>query len=112
MRRPDIGRLQPGSSADITVLAFDRPHSGQVIDPIQTMMLTGHGRDFSTVVIDGRFVMEDRAIPGQDEAADNIRAQKQFEGVMARYPQRTLGHPPVNEIFSSSYPIERKEDTA
>jgi hypothetical protein len=33
-------------------------------------------------VIDGRFVMENRAIPGQDEAADNVRAQKQFEGVM------------------------------
>ncbi|MCP4562379.1 MAG: amidohydrolase family protein [Bosea sp.] len=112
LQRPDLGRLQPGSRADITVFDFDRPHSGQVIDPVQTMLLTGHGRDFSTVVIDGRFVMEDRAIPGQDEAADNIRAQKQFEGVMARYPERTLGHPPMSEIFSSSYAIERKGDAA
>ena len=112
LRRPDLGRLQPGSRADITVFAFDRPHSGQVIDPIQTMMLTGHGRDFVAVVIDGRFVMENRAIPGQDEAADNLRAQKQFEGVMARYPERTLGHPPMSEIFSSSYAIERQEDAA
>ena len=112
LQRPDLGRLQPGSRADITVFEFDRPHSGQVIDPIQTMMLTGHGRDFATVVIDGRFVMENRAIPGQDEAADNIRAQKQFEGVMARYPERTLGHPPMSEIFSSSYAVERSEASA
>ncbi|WP_293813188.1 amidohydrolase family protein, partial [uncultured Bosea sp.] len=112
LQRPDLGRLQPGSRADITVFEFDRPHSGQVIDPIQTMMLTGHGRDFATVVIDGRFVMESRAIPGQDEAADNARAQKQFEGVMARYPERTLGHPPMSEIFSSSYAIERSEASA
>jgi len=107
LRRPDLGRLQPGARADITVFELDRPHSGQVIDPVQTMMLTGHGRDFSTVVIDGRFVMEDRVIPGIDEAADNARAQRQFEGVMARYPERTLDHPPMSEIFSSSYPIER-----
>jgi cytosine/adenosine deaminase-related metal-dependent hydrolase len=110
--RPDLGRLQPGSRADITVFELDRPHLGQLIDPIQTMLLAGHGRDFSTVVIDGRFVMEDRAIPGIDEAADKARAQAQFEGVMARYPERTLDHPPVSEIFSSSYPIQRKEAAA
>jgi cytosine/adenosine deaminase-related metal-dependent hydrolase len=105
--RLDLGRLQPGARADITVFDLDRPHLGQVIDPIQTMLLAGHGRDFSTVVIDGRFVMEDRAIPGIDEAADKARAQAQFEGVMARYPERTHGHPPASEIFSSSYPVER-----
>ncbi|MDR6873969.1 cytosine/adenosine deaminase-related metal-dependent hydrolase [Bosea sp. BE125] len=105
--RPDLGRLQPGARADITVFDLDRPHLGQVIDPIQTMLLAGHGRDFATVIIDGRFVMEERVIPGVDEAADKLRAQKQFEGVMARYPQRTHGHPAASEIFSSSYVIER-----
>jgi cytosine/adenosine deaminase-related metal-dependent hydrolase len=105
--RPDLGRLQPGARADITVFDLDRPHGGQVIDPIQTMLLTGHGRDVSTVVIDGRFVMEDRIIPGVDEAADNARAQAQFEGLLAQYPKRTHGHPPVEDIFSTSYPIER-----
>jgi cytosine/adenosine deaminase-related metal-dependent hydrolase len=110
--RPDLGRLQPGSRADITVFDLDRPHLGQVIDPIQTMLLSGHGRDFSTVVIDGRFVMTDRTIASVDETADKKRAQVQFEGVMARYPERTHGHPPVSEIFSSSYPIARKEAAA
>lgn len=105
--RPDLGRLQPGARADITVFDLDRPHLGQVIDPIQTMLLAGHGRDFAMVVIDGRFVMEARVIPGIDEAADKARAQAQFEGVMARYPERTHGHPPASEIFSSSYPVER-----
>ncbi len=110
--RPDLGRLQAGSRADITVFDFDRPHLGQIIDPVQTMLLAGHGRDFATVIIDGRFVMEERVIPGIDEAADTRRAQKQFQGVMARYPERTHGHPPVSEIFSSSYRIERREATA
>lgn len=108
LRRPDLGRLQPGARADITVFELDRPHSGQAIDPIQTMMLTGHGRDVSTVIVDGRLVMEDRVIAGIDEAADNKRAQAQFEGLMARYPERTFGHPPLSEIFTTSYPVERR----
>ena len=83
---------------------------GQIIDPIQTMMLSGHGRDFSNVVIDGRFVMENGTIPGVDEAADKIRAQAQFERCMALYPKRTHGHPPVGEIFSSSYPVDWSDD--
>lgn len=105
--RPDLGRLKPGARADLVAIELDRPHSGQVIDPIQTLLLTGHGRDVAHVVIDGRFVMEDRAIPGVDEAADNARAQVQFEELMAQYPERTFGHPPVEEIFSASYPVRR-----
>ncbi len=105
--RPDLGRLQVGARADVTVFDLARPHHGQVIDPIQTMMLVGHGRDFRTVIIDGRFVMEDRVIPGVDEAAENARAQTQFEGLMAKYPERTLGNPPTSEIFSSAYPVDR-----
>ncbi len=104
--RNDLGRLAEGARADLTVFDLDRPHLGQVIDPIQTMMLSGHGRDFSTVVIDGRFVMEDRIIPGVDEAADTIRAQAQFEKLMALYSKRTHGHPPAGEIFSSSYAVD------
>lgn len=103
--RPDLGRLQPRARADITVFELGRPHQGQVIDPIQTMLITGHGRDFSTVVIDGRFVMEDRIIPGIDEQADVARAQRQFDGLVQRYPDRTFSHPTVGEIFSSSYPL-------
>jgi len=105
--RSDLGRLQPGARADITVVDLDRPHLGQVIDPIQTLMLTAHGRDCRHVIIDGRMVMADGRIPGCDEAADNARAQAQFERLMAGYPRRTYGHPPAAEIFSSSYRVER-----
>ncbi|MBP6852002.1 MAG: amidohydrolase family protein [Rhodoferax sp.] len=107
LRRPDLGRLAAGARADMTVFDLNRPHLGQVIDPIQTLMLAGHGRDFSDVIIDGRFVMQGRQIAGFDEARDNVRAQAQFEGLMRKYPQRTLGHPPTSEIFSSSYPVLR-----
>lgn len=104
--RDDLGRLQPGAKADITVFDLSAPDLGQVIDPIQTMMLTGGGRHFTTVIVDGRFVMENGVIPGVDPIADTARAQAQFDKLISLYPQRTHGHPPVEAIFSSAYPVQ------
>jgi len=106
--RDDLGRLAPGAKADVTVFDLSAPDLGQVIDPIQTMMLAGRGRHFSTVIIDGRFVMQDGVIAGTDPAADAARAQAQFDRLVGKYPQRTFGHPPVEEIFSSAYPVARR----
>jgi cytosine/adenosine deaminase-related metal-dependent hydrolase len=107
LSRPDLGRLGVGARADLTVFDLSRPHLGRIIDPIQTMLVSGHGHDFRTVIIDGRLVMSEGIIPGVDELADAKRAQSQFDRLVAQYPKRTLNHPQPTEIFSSSYPIER-----
>lgn len=101
LARDDIGRLAPGAKADIAVI--DLGAALQTPDPIQTLMTSCSGRDVRDVWIDGRRVMQDRQIPGVDAAADHIRAQAQFDGLIARYPDRTVGHPPVSEIFRQSY---------
>lgn len=102
--RPDLGRLAVGAKADIVVFDFSHDRNGQMIDPIQTLMISGSGRDVSQVIIDGRFVMVDGRIPGFDARLAQEQAQRQFDGLVARYPDRTWGHPPVQQIFSSSYP--------
>ena len=101
--RDDLGRLALGAQADLIVVDFDAPPMGQTIDPIQTLMLNASGRDVRTVVVAGRFVMQDGAIPGADARADRARAQTQFDRLVAQYPRRTWGHPPVAEIFPPSY---------
>jgi cytosine/adenosine deaminase-related metal-dependent hydrolase len=103
--RDDLGRLRRGARADITVIGLDDPAMGQEIDPIQTLLLNGSGRDVRWVVIDGRVVLRDGTIPGVDAQADKTRAQAQFDGLVAQYPDRTLHHPPVTEIFAPSYPL-------
>ncbi len=101
--RDDLGRLEPGAQADLVVIDLDDPFMGQVIDPIQTLMLNASGREVRTVVIAGRTVMEDGVIPGVDQRPDRARAQAQFDRLVAQYPRRTFGHPPVEEIFPPSY---------
>jgi len=104
LERPDLGRLQPGAKADIVVIDLAHDRIGQVIDPVQTLMIAASGRDVRTVIIDGRFVMVDGEVPGFDAAAAQLRAQVQFDRLVALYPERTFGHPPVSEIFQPSYP--------
>jgi len=108
LRRDDLGRLSVGAKADITVFDLSHPDLGQVIDPIQTMMIAGGGRHFSTVIVDGRFVMENGVIPGVDAAGDARRAQAQFDRLIALYPKRTHGHPPVDQIFPPAYDLVRR----
>lgn len=105
--RSDLGRLVAGARADITVIGLDDPAVGQVIDPVQTVLLNGSGRDVRTVVIDGRIVMRDGIIPGVDHDAMRDRAQAQFDSLVAQYPDRTFGHPPVEEIFAATYPVRK-----
>src|SRR5262249_42871802 len=110
--RPDLGRLEPGAQADIVVFDFAHDRIGQVIDPIQTLLVGGSGRDVRHVVVGGRMVVVNGAIPGFDMDAAGRWAQQQFAALMQRYPDRTLDHPPIGDIFSSSYPRRRSTGAA
>lgn len=110
LRRPDLGRLAPGAKADITVFDLSGFHLGQFIDPIQTMILSGSGRDFRTVIISGRTVMKDGWIPGVDFDELRDRAQRQFDALVAKYPVRSWRHPPVEQMFQPSYSFIEPSD--
>lgn len=104
LRRPDLGRLAPGARADIAVFAMDDVHMTPRIDPIQTLILGATGRVTRATFVDGRLSMRDGQVAGIDLVAAQAQAQAQFDGLLAKYPQRTHGHPPLAEIFPPSYP--------
>ena len=108
--RPDLGRLMPGALADITVFDLSGFHIEQLVDPIQTMILNGSGRDFKTVIVNGRTVLEDGRITGLDYNTLHARAQRQYEQLIASYPERAHLHPPVEELFRPSFPMRRAPD--
>jgi hypothetical protein len=45
------------------------------------------------------------AVAGIDMRAARIRAQQQYEGLIRKYPDRSWQHPPLEDIFQSSYPL-------
>ena len=103
LQRPDLGRLMPGAQADITIFDFSHPLIGQIIDPIQTLLISGAGRDVRDVFVAGRHVVQNGELPGFDLAAAHAQAQEQFDRLVAKYPERTWKHPPLAGIFQASY---------
>lgn len=76
------------------------------VDPITTIVIGGSGKITRAVFVDGRASMINRKLAGLDMEQARRQAQAQFDGLIAKYPERSWNHPPVAEIFPSSYPIE------
>ncbi|MGF7007547.1 amidohydrolase family protein [Aminobacter sp. BE322] len=104
--RDDLGRLAPGARADIAVFSLNDAVMAPSIDPITTLVTGGSGKVTQAVFVDGRLSMRFGDVAGIDMKAARQRAQTQFDGLVAKYPERSWAHPPVSEIFPPSYPIE------
>jgi cytosine/adenosine deaminase-related metal-dependent hydrolase len=104
--RDDLGRLSPGARADIAVFDLSDADMAPAIDPIATLIAGATARVTRATFVDGRLSMRDGQVAGLDIAAARARAQAQFDGLVAKYPDRTWGHPPVQDIFPPSYPME------
>jgi cytosine/adenosine deaminase-related metal-dependent hydrolase len=101
--RSDLGRLKPGAKADIAIFDLADPWFAPTTDPIQSLIFGATGRVTRAVFVDGRLSMRDGAVAGLDAVAGRRRAQGQFDRLVARYPERTFGHPPVDRIFPPTY---------
>lgn len=104
--REDLGRIAPGARADLAVFDLSDTHMAPAIDPITTLIAGASGRVTRAVFVDGRLSMRDGQVAGLDLPAARAQAQAQFDGLVAKYPDRTWGHPPVAEIFPPSFPME------
>lgn len=57
--RDDLGRIRPGSKADIFIADLRKLHIGPVVDPILALIHEASASDIDTVLVDGRIVVED-----------------------------------------------------
>ncbi len=103
--RNDLGRLAPGTKADIAVFDMADRMVAPRIDPVQTLVYGATGRVTRATIVDGRLSMRDGQVAGIDLAAARGQAQVQFDALVERYPERTFEHPPVSDIFPPSYPL-------
>ncbi|WP_226781648.1 amidohydrolase family protein [Oceaniglobus trochenteri] len=105
--RPDLGRLHVGGPADISVFGLDDPVMTPAIDPITTLVAGGSGKVTRAVFVNGRLSMANGQVAGLDLEKAQSRAQAQYDGVVAKYPERSWGHPPLAEIFPPSFPMAK-----
>lgn len=108
--RDDIGRIAAGTKADLAVFRLDDPIMAPTVDPVTTLVVGGSGKVTDAVFVDGRLSMRAGQVAGIDMASARIRAQQQYDRLIAQYPARTWDHPPVEEIFPPSYPVKESQN--
>ena len=83
--RTDIGCLREGAKADIVLVNLGCFHTSLVDDPIKSMVYFGNQNDIETVIIDGKTIVENGAIPGINLGELSEKANK----VNQRWKKRT-----------------------
>ncbi|MQB12116.1 N-ethylammeline chlorohydrolase [Agrobacterium sp. ICMP 6402] len=104
--RSDLGHLSKGARADIAVFDLDDTVMAPSVDPITTIVTGGSGKITRAVFVDGRLSMRSRQVANIDMEQARVQAQTQFDGLIAKYPERSWANPPISEIFPPSYPVE------
>lgn len=104
--RSDLGHLSKGARADIAVFDLGDTVMAPSVDPITTIVTGGSGKITRAVFVDGRLSMRSRQVANIDMEQARVQAQAQFDGLIAKYPERSWANPPISEIFPPSYPVE------
>lgn len=101
--RDDLGRIAVGAKADMILVDLTNPRVGMIEDPIRTLHMNCTGADITTVIINGRVVMEDRVLPGLDEVAMRERLKGYYARMKAGYSERDYLRRPTDEIFPPTF---------
>lgn len=84
MNRPETGVLAPGKKADVIIIDLDTPHSLPVYDIAAALVYSARADDVITTICDGNVLMEDRVLPGVDEAEIRSRFRAAAHALRAR----------------------------
>jgi len=63
----EIGSIEVGKKADLVLVALRKPHLIPAFNPISQLVYAAEGSDVDTVIIDGKVVMQNRALKTLDE---------------------------------------------
>jgi 5-methylthioadenosine/S-adenosylhomocysteine deaminase len=92
----DIGSIEPGKKADLTLIDLNVPAMRPLINPVANLVHYGHQGVVHSVMTDGEFLMRDRKVLCLDEAAllreAQIVTQRVWQRMIAQNPD--LAPPP------------------
>jgi len=84
----EIGSLENGKKADITIVDMQRPHIAPVHDPVASLVYCANCGDVDTVIIDGRVVMEGGEVKTVNELEILSKSYEVVEGLKERAKER------------------------
>ena len=80
----EIGSVEPGKKADLTLIRLDTPAMRPLINPVSNIVHYGHPGIVHSVMVDGAFLMRDGVVLTIDEPAILRAAEDATQRVWAR----------------------------
>ena len=80
----EIGTIEPGKKADLSVVRLDRLHATPASDVVSALVYSAEADDVDAVIIDGEVVMRDRKLLTINEAETIATANVEAEKLMKR----------------------------
>ena len=80
----EIGSIEVGKKADLSVVRLDRLHSTPASDVVSALVYSAEANDVDSVIIDGDVVMRDQKLLTIDEAQTVTMANVEAEKLMER----------------------------
>ncbi len=90
--RNDIGRLEPGMAADITLMNWNQlQYAGGCNDPAACIVMSGDSRMVDTVIVNGNVVVQSGALLTVNEAEETAKANETGKEMLRRASERVPG---------------------
>jgi 5-methylthioadenosine/S-adenosylhomocysteine deaminase len=107
LAREDLGRLAPGAKADIVLIDLDHLGAGVYNDPIKALVDAGSGRDVSTVIVDGKVLVDNGRLVRVDENDVLAKAREATRGYWRAVPVWRWDGADVDRIMPAAFPLHR-----
>lgn len=105
--RDDLGRLEPGAKADISVFNLRALHIGIVDDPVKALIHYANGSDTDRVIVHGHTVVKEGNVLGIGEDALLSKAQATWQTYKERLADRDPLKREPQELYPSTFPIHK-----
>ena len=92
----EIGSLEPGKRADITLVDMRKPHLTPPLQPLYRLVCFANAGDVDTVMVGGRVVMAGRAVATVDEHQVMADATREITRALDRTGLHGMAETPAN----------------
>jgi cytosine/adenosine deaminase-related metal-dependent hydrolase len=104
--RDDLGRLQAGAKADITIVNLKNIAFGAVRDPIRSLMETAVSRDVRTVIVDGETLVDNGKYLRLNEEELLEKVQSKGEQIWDSVPKWHWTGMSIDEVVPPAFKIK------
>lgn len=105
--REDLGRIAPGAMADLLIWDGETLTMTPLRDPVRNIVYSAQADDLRSAIIDGKFVMQDRVVPGFDPVALGKGVQAAAQAMWDGMVRCDWAGRDVETLSPSSFPAFR-----